>query len=376
MRFSNRTTQDMNSGDQLMRFTSLSTQVRLSRRTTGALLLAMLVLAGAPLHAAEAVESPDAQKQKADTQKQLADSQKSAAETQKKLDDAQRRLDQAAHEVAELSMALAEQHGYGPTMMRTHGHNHAVLGINIGGESEPVDGGVKIASVSPGGAADAAGIRAGDVLTEINGNALKRDGDTSAREKLLSNMRGVKPGDKVAISYRRDGKVAKAELVATQPSFEEGFPALPAIAAMPEIRLISRRGFGRMEGVFGSTELVTLTPKLGQYFGADKGLLVVRAPNDSQLKLEEGDVLLDIDGRVPTNPGHAFRILGSYQSGEKVKLGVLRQKKRMNVEVTIPEERAPRPGEEFPVPPVPPAPVVLPAPPTAAIAPTFSSDAT
>ncbi len=30
-------------------------------------------------------------------------------------------------------------------------------------------------------------------------------------------------------------------------------------------------------GVFGSAELVPLTPKLGQYFGTDKDLLVVRA---------------------------------------------------------------------------------------------------
>ena len=34
----------------------------------------------------------------------------------------------------------------------------------------------------------------------------------------------------------------------------------------------------RGEGVFGSAELVPMTPKLGQYFGTRHGLLVVRAP--------------------------------------------------------------------------------------------------
>ncbi len=96
----------------------------------------------------------------------------------------------------------------------------------------------------------------------------------------------------------------------------------------------------RAVGVFGSAELVPLTPKLGQYFGAEKGLLVVRAPADSRLKLEDGDVIVDIDGRTPTSPTHAFRILGSYQAGEQLKLGVLRMKKRMTFDVTIPDDPA------------------------------------
>jgi len=94
----------------------------------------------------------------------------------------------------------------------------------------------------------------------------------------------------------------------------------------------------RAVGVFGSAELVPLTPKLGQYFGTEKGLLVVRAPADSRLKLEDGDVIVDIDGRTPANPTHAFRILGSYQAGEQLKLNVLRQKKRVSFEITIPDE--------------------------------------
>ena len=94
----------------------------------------------------------------------------------------------------------------------------------------------------------------------------------------------------------------------------------------------------RGEGVFGSAELVPMTPKLGQYFGTETGLLVVRAPDDSRLKLEDGDVIVDIDGRTPSSPSHALRILSSYQSGEKLKLNVLRAKKRMSFEITVPED--------------------------------------
>jgi hypothetical protein len=64
----------------------------------------------------------------------------------------------------------------------------------------------------------------------------------------------------------------------------------------------------------------------------------VRAPDDSRLKLEDGDVIVDIDGRVPSSPSHALRILSSYQPGEKLKLNILRTKKRMSFEVTVPED--------------------------------------
>ena len=108
-----------------------------------------------------------------------------------------------------------------------------------------------------------------------------------------------------------------------------GFAAVPP---MPDFV------FMRGEGVFGSAELVPMTPKLGQYFGTETGLLVVRAPDDSRLKLEDGDVIVDIDGRTPSNASHALRILSSYQAGEKLKLNILRMKKRMAFEVTVPED--------------------------------------
>jgi S1-C subfamily serine protease len=120
---------------------------------------------------------------------------------------------------------------------------------------------------------------------------------------------------------------------------------------------------------FRSLELVGMTPKLGQYFGTDKGLLVVRAPASTAYRLEEGDVLLSIDGRVPESPGHAFRILHSYQPGEQVKLNVMRNRKAVELTAKVPpEETGPAPGMLFrapaparpsapaPAPPAPPAP--------------------
>ena len=61
-----------------------------------------------------------------------------------------------------------------------------------------------------------------------------------------------------------------------------------------------------------------LTPQLGSYFGTSEGVLVVRAPEEEGLKLQDGDVILSIDGRKPTSGSHATRILRSYQPGEKL----------------------------------------------------------
>jgi C-terminal processing protease CtpA/Prc len=262
----------------------------------------------------------------------------SQAELERKLDAARKRLDEAARDVATLSMSLSDD--IVPHMRKfgtlVGGAPRAVLGVNLGSSEDSPGDGVEIVSVSPGGAAEAAGLKAGDVLTNVNGTALKGNGDETAREKLLAAMRKVKPGEKVAVSYRRGSKVLKANLVA-QPLKDHLFAmAVPGheVGAMGHL---PRFAFMRGDGVFGSAELVALTPKLGQYFGTETGLLVVRAPDDSRLKLEDGDVIVDIDGRTPSSPSHALRILSSYQAGEKLKLNILRARKRMSFEVTVPD---------------------------------------
>lgn len=271
-------------------------------------------------------------------------SEPSQEELQQKLEAAQKRLDTAAREIADLSMSLSDD--VLPHVMPFMGMHpqSAVLGVNIGSRrNSSRDDGVEIVSVSPGGPAAEAGLKAGDVLTEVNGKSLKRDGEESPRSRLLAAMRDVEPEQKVAVKYVRDGKPATANLVA-QPAvhrlFSGGMPFPPAaVGAVQGIEGIPHFAFMRADGVFGAAELVPLTPKLGQYFGTDKGLLVVRAPADTRLKLEEGDVIVDIDGRVPSSPTHALRILGSYQAGEQLKLNVLRMKKRLSFDITVPEDK-------------------------------------
>lgn len=325
----------------------MSSKTELFASLTLASLLALAATSGAAAESDKKAFEIDAKAQaedrraQAEGRKTQAEDGKSQAERERQLADARRRLDEAVREVANLSMSLSDDvmpqvRTFGAAM----GPPRAVLGINLGTRDDVPGGGVEVVSVSPGGAAERAGLKAGDVLTEINGKALKGGDDESAREQLLIAMRKVKPGESVALSYRRDSKVVKASLVA-QPLkdrfFTMAIPPTAGMATLPGMPNMPNFMFMRGEGVFGSAELVPMTPKLGQYFGTDTGLLVVRAPDDSRLKLEDGDVIVDIDGRTPSSPSHALRILSSYQPGEKLKLNILRAKKRMSFEITVPE---------------------------------------
>lgn len=225
----------------------------------------------------------------------------------------------------------------------------AMLGMAIDSrEAGPGGEGVRVLNVTPGGAAEAAGLRAGDVVVSLDGKALRGETDHPAQQQLLDIVRAAKAGVAIPIEYRRDGKITKTQVVpktiveSATDSHLSGM-RMPDLPALPDVRLqgpmqrFHLEARGPVGGGFGGVQLVDLTAGLGTYFGVEKGLLVVRAPQDARFKLQDGDVLLDIDGRTPSSIGHAFQILDSYHPGETVKLHIMRQKKRIEVAVEIPQ---------------------------------------
>ena len=290
------------------------------------------------------------------------------AQLQKELDDARSRLDDAARDVADISRQLYGDDMQGAPMPPPGGKPRgAMLGINIGGSPDLAEG-VEVMGVSPSGPAAAAGLKTGDVIVAIDGKPLKRSGDRAAGRQLVEQMRSTQPGQKVKVDYLRDGKRLSTTVttVAAEPPLarmlREHMPLLEGMQIPPEFQDMMHPG-GRG---FRALELVPITPRLGQYFGTDKGLLVIKAPPPAPgaAGLEEGDVILSIGGRAPENPRHAFRILGSYQPSEKVKFEVLRQRKRLTLDVQMPDvepvNQGFRPGPpprapNTPAPPAPPA---------------------
>ena len=205
-------------------------------------------------------------------------------------------------------MKLSDEHGAMERAFIMMGERRAQLGMAIDMRSDDKAGeGVHVLSVNPGGPAEAAGVRANDMVTSLNGRALKGDSKQPAARQLLDVLRAARPGEALPIEFRHEGKLVKAKVVPTRPDPRmtmQPMPGMPGMAGHP---------LPGLEGHPGMSEMQV------------------------HMLLQDGDVLLDIDGRVPASVGHAMQILGSYNPGEKVKLHLMRQKQRFKLAIDLPD---------------------------------------
>ena len=88
------------------------------------------------------------------------------------------------------------------------------------------DGGALVTSVEKGSAAEQAGLRAGDVITSVNGDRV-RDAD-----QLRRALRAAKDGE-VSIDYLRDKKAATAKATVQAADGKESRPAEPRRPVRP-----------------------------------------------------------------------------------------------------------------------------------------------
>jgi putative serine protease PepD len=87
--------------------------------------------------------------------------------------------------------------------LQTNGKaSHAVLGV----ATQDASGGASISQVVDGGAAGAAGLQVGDVVTSIGSKQI------AGTESLMATVRSLAPGSKVDVTYVRDGKTATASV--------------------------------------------------------------------------------------------------------------------------------------------------------------------
>ena len=271
------------------------------------------------------------------------------AEFTQRMREAEERLAEAAKRVAELSSKRLEAFGE-PGRYEIGFSNKPRMGVNI--ETDGEDGsveGVEIVSVSPGSAADDAGMRAGDTITAINGEDMSAESGQAASMQLMDFMKGVEVGDKLKVDYLRNGKAGSVELepravenkvfVWSQDGKNFTMPRMPEVHVSPEAVDRFRYSFGGWQSGWGDLEIVELTEGLGRYFGTDSGLLVISAPGANDFKLQEGDVIQSIDGREPKSVDHCMRIFGSYQPGETLELKIMRDKRRETLSITMPDRK-------------------------------------
>ena len=245
--------------------------------------------------------------------------------------------------------------------------------------------GATVEAVTPGGPADEAGIKAGDVITRFNGQSLAgpakgaEEGDSAPAARLIDMAGKMKEGDKVTLDFLRGAESKKVTLTPRvmgprvyrfrgDHGEMEDFD-VPEPPDMPEMEEMLRHvpevekwaWIGR-SAEWLDMEMAPMNPELGEYFGTKEGILVIQAPKDSPLHVKGGDVILKIGDRDPKSPSQVMRILASYEPGETVNLQVLRKQKRESLSFKVPERPAPGWRTDAPAPPAPPSPSKPPAP--------------
>lgn len=239
----------------------------------------------------------------------------------RELEAARRNLEEAAREVARLSARAASPIVESFRRQWIGTGQRAMLGLVV----EDAPDGARVTAVTPGGPAAEAGIQTDDVIVSIDGRMLAAPNRRPSRV-LIERLTDVEPGTVVAVGVTRDGmrrdfRVETRERESNFFTFER-----------PRVEIF--RSLFPQE-TWSSMELVSLTPELGAYFGTNRGLLVVRAPDDESLMLQDGDVILDINGREPNSPEHAMRILGTFEPGETIEMTIMRRQQRQTLEIPV-----------------------------------------
>lgn len=227
--------------------------------------------------------------------------------------------------------------------------------------------GVHVSKVLENSPADKAGLKAGDVIVEFDGQSV-----TSTR-KLTRLISEVAPDHTVDVRVVRGGSeislnatIGKREMPgmssgtfvipapprAPRPPKAPGAPAPPDAPDAPElfefnipdIQIMPPDGEGRsFVWSTGSRRTIgigvsSLSEQLGDYFGVDggNGILVTSVSKDSPAEragLKAGDVITAIDGNKVNDSMDIVRALNAEKEGDVI-LTVVRNKKERTVTVT------------------------------------------
>ena len=247
----------------------------------------------------------------------------------------------------------------------------AQLGVMISDvDTQSSTGGVKIDEVNAGSPAEKAGIKAGDIVVDYDGEKVR-----SARQ-FSRLVQETPEGRSVAIGVMRDGKkqTVNATPEAGRATFDFGPDVDRALRdaerGMREFRFEmprpeefnyrfdnrddrdSRRFEYRMpDGVFrfpatrgrlGAT-VQSITPELAEYFGVkDGGALVSSVTRDSaaaKAGVKAGDVIVSINGRAVRNSDDLLDQLDDIKGDATIV--VMRDRKELTLKAVL-EDRAPR----------------------------------
>jgi serine protease Do len=160
--------------------------------------------------------------------------------------------------------------------------------------------GALIDQAQPGTPAAAAGLKSGDIVTKLNGEAIKDAGD------LTRHVGALKPGEKVEISFLRDGVEKTVNVTLGSQKNEQTAMA----------------GDQSNEGALKLG--LRLAPASEVAGAGDQGVAIVNVDPDSMAAskgLTDGDVILNVSGKSVSQPGEVkSEIAAAKHDGKKAVL--------------------------------------------------------
>ena len=223
----------------------------------------------------------------------------------------------------------------------------AVLGVIIDDEANKDDRGVTILAITPGGGAEKAGLKAGDVLLSMNGESLATKGNQRPEHRLRDVLGALEAGAELKAEYDRDGKRSKATIKTQAPEDDLAMGMIPPLPPRALLDMDSEDfepmlSFRRMfhGSAIRGLELCKIDEDLASYFKTRDGVLVIKAPKDAALGLKSGDVIQKIDGAAVSEPVTVMDKLRSRPSEQSVRIELLRQGKKLSLNAKIPVAEA------------------------------------
>jgi serine protease Do len=206
--------------------------------------------------------------------------------------------------------------------------------------------GVEVTMVDQDAPAGKAGIKEHDVILTMNGATIE------SGAQLRRMIHETPPGRVVSFGLSRDGQLMTvkvqladkhSEFAMMHPKAKEFHFEMPNIPPMPDVDIPSINMVVVTSSARSGLMVENITPQLGEFFGVKNGngVLVRSVEKGSRAEkagLRAGDVIVKVNGQ-PVHDTSDFTSAVRSRNGASVSVGVIRDKKEQNLNLTLPDRK-------------------------------------